>query len=70
MKSVTSFCEEARRVIKNLDPRDELQFIRMRVDGSEIIIAPDSGFNLVVVQAVGPIEPPTRIVQSKYSKIK
>jgi Roadblock/LC7 domain. len=56
-----SLCYAARKTVKNLDPSDELECIRMRANDSiEMILAPDVNGTLVVLQAVPHYEPPYR----------
>ncbi|XP_066910154.1 dynein light chain roadblock-type 1-like [Clytia hemisphaerica] len=50
----------ARKAVKIMDPNDELKFIRMRVKGIEIIIAPDVDGTLAILQNVAPYDPPHR----------
>ena len=40
----------ARYAVKNLDPRDELKFLRIRTKNTEIMLGPESGDTLVVIQ--------------------
>eukprot|EP00794_Sanderia_malayensis_P017720 gene17720-19491_t len=40
----------ARYVVKNLDPRDELKFLRVRTKSTEIMLGPENGDTLVVIQ--------------------
>ena len=54
------FSYEAQKVIKNLDPTDELTFIRMRTKDVEIILAPEENGILGLVQGVLPYDPPYR----------
>ena len=42
----------AQYTIKNLDPRDELKFVRVRTRSSEIMLGPENGDTLVVIQNV------------------
>ena len=58
--SITALCFVAKNTVKNMDPKDDLKFIRMRTQTSEIIIAPDDKGTLSVVQNVEPYEPPYR----------
>lgn len=54
------FSYEARKVVKNLDPNDEITFIRMRTKDVEIILAPEENGTLGLVQSVLPYDPPYR----------
>jgi dynein light chain roadblock-type len=51
---VSQFTVEARGVVKNLDPEDELKFVRIRSKKHEIMIAPEferqREYCLIVVQ--------------------
>lgn len=45
-------CHSARNAIKEVDPTDDLKFIRIRTQTNEIIIAPDQCATLTVFQQV------------------
>lgn len=55
-----TFSYEARKTIKSMDPTDELTIIRMRIKGTEIIIAPEDHGTLALMQSVAPYDPPYR----------
>lgn len=55
-----SLCSVAGKTIKNMDPNDDLKFLRMRTNETEIIIAPEQLATLTIIQAVEPYEPPYR----------
>ena len=42
----------ARYVVKNLDPRDDLKFLRIRTKNTEIMLGPENGDTLVVIQSL------------------
>lgn len=42
----------ARYAVKNLDPRDELKFLRIRTKNAEIMLGPENGDTLVVIQSL------------------
>lgn len=47
---VSSLVDKARMVIRDLDPSNELTFLRLRSKRHEIMIAPDKDFILIVIQ--------------------
>lgn len=51
---VTQLARHAHAFVRNLNPEDSLQFLRLRSNGKEIIIAPnfdkEQSFSLMVVQ--------------------
>ena len=47
---VTHFAKKTRGVIQQLDPENELTFVRVRSKKHEILIAPDDDYTLVVLQ--------------------
>ena len=61
--SVSSLSFIARNIVKNIDPRDHLKFIRMRTKSTEIIISLEDSSTLLVVQQVNPYEKPYRMVK-------
>jgi len=50
---ITLFTEKAKGVIKQLDPDNEVTFLRVRSKKHEILIAPDENYILVVLQNPG-----------------
>lgn len=48
--NIASLTSKARSVIRDLDPQNDLTFLRIRSKKHEIMIAPDKDFLLVVVQ--------------------
>ena len=45
-------CLLAEGAIHNLHPQDEMLFLRIRTKKDEIIVAPDSGYLMIVIQAL------------------
>ena len=45
----------ARYAVKNLDPRDELKFLRVRTKNTEILLGPENGDTLVVIQSLAQV---------------
>ncbi|XP_061723186.1 dynein light chain roadblock-type 2-like [Cydia pomonella] len=45
-----SLVDKAKSVVRDLDPTNELTFLRIRSKRSEIMVAPDKDFILIVVQ--------------------
>eukprot|EP00112_Aurelia_sp_Birch-Aquarium-sp1_P009299 Seg2051.7 transcript_id=Seg2051.7/GoldUCD/mRNA.D3Y31 product="Dynein light chain roadblock-type 2" protein_id=Seg2051.7/GoldUCD/D3Y31 len=45
----------ARYAVKNLDPRDELKFLRVRTKNTEILLGPENGDTLVVIQSLSQV---------------
>ncbi|XP_048001763.1 dynein light chain roadblock-type 2-like [Leguminivora glycinivorella] len=45
-----SLVDKAKAVVRDLDPTNELTFLRIRSKKSEIMVAPDKDFILIVVQ--------------------
>ena len=50
---ITHFTQKAKGVIKQLDPDNEVTFLRVRSKKHEILIAPDENYVLVVLQNPG-----------------
>ena len=46
----------ARSAVRDLDPQNDLQFLRLRSKQHEILVAPDPEFTLIVVQEDAPEE--------------
>jgi len=42
--------QKARSVVREIDPQNDLTFIRIRTKKHEIMIAPDKDYNMVVIQ--------------------
>lgn len=47
---ISSLADKARSVVRDLDPSNDLTFLRIRSKKHEIMVAPDKEFNLIVVQ--------------------
>ncbi|XP_055901576.1 dynein light chain roadblock-type 2-like [Biomphalaria glabrata] len=50
VKHIHEFAIAARRVVGDMDPTDNLVFLRTSSDNFEILISPDEEFTVVVVQ--------------------
>lgn len=51
---MTSLVDKAKAVVRDLDPTNDLTFLRIRSKKSEVMVAPDREFILIVVQ--NPVE--------------
>ena len=51
-KTLPPLVERARFVVRDLDPTDDLTFLRIRADKTEIMIAPGDDYTLIVIQNV------------------
>ncbi|RDD43084.1 Dynein light chain roadblock-type 2 [Trichoplax sp. H2] len=47
---IHSFCSKARGTIREIDPQNDLTFLRIRSKKHEIMIAPDKEYLLLVIQ--------------------
>ncbi|KAJ8976374.1 hypothetical protein NQ317_003228 [Molorchus minor] len=47
---ISSLMDKARSVVRDLDPSNDLTFLRIRSKKHEIMVAPDKEFILIVVQ--------------------
>merc|ERR1711997_1215847 len=47
---VSSITSQAKSVVRDLDPINDLRFLRMRSNKTEILIAPDDDYILIVMQ--------------------
>ncbi|CAG9118840.1 Ddynein light chain roadblock-type 1 [Plutella xylostella] len=47
---MSSLVDKARSVVRDLDPTNELTFLRIRSKKTEVMVAPDKDFILIVVQ--------------------
>ena len=45
-------CLLSEGAVRNIDPLDEMLFFRLRTKKNEIIVAPDHGYLLIVIQSV------------------
>ena len=50
LENFGSLVELARYTVKNLDPTDDLNFLRMRTREYEVMIAPEKEYSLIVLQ--------------------
>lgn len=41
----------ARHTIRDIDPTDDIKFLRVRSNKNELVIAPDAGYTLIVLQS-------------------
>ena len=64
-RSITSLTHTAENAIKNIDPTNELIALRMRTGNKEIIISPENGMTLTVIQIVEPFEATPRVTTEK-----
>ncbi len=53
---ISSLTEKASLLIQTLDPDDDLNFLRIRSKEKEIIVAPDNGFLMMVIQNPNAVE--------------
>eukprot|EP00744_Colponema_vietnamica_P004789 GILI01007096.1.p1 GENE.GILI01007096.1~~GILI01007096.1.p1 ORF type:complete len:103 (-),score=33.07 GILI01007096.1:135-443(-) len=47
---ITALATKARHCVRDLDPTNDLTFLRIRTTKSEILVAPDKDFVLIVIQ--------------------
>ena len=47
---VSGITTQAKSVVRDLDPVNDLRFLRMRSNKTEILIAPDEDYILIVLQ--------------------
>ena len=47
---ITSLATKARHCVRDLDPTNDLTFLRLRTTKSEIMVAPEKDFVLIVIQ--------------------
>ncbi|XP_017784070.1 PREDICTED: dynein light chain roadblock-type 2-like [Nicrophorus vespilloides] len=47
---ISSLADKARSVVRDLDPSNDLTFLRIRSKKHEIMVAPDKEFILIVIQ--------------------
>jgi dynein light chain roadblock-type len=48
--SITQLAAKAKSVVRDLDPQNDLTFLRIRSKRHEIMVAPDKDFLLIVIQ--------------------
>lgn len=53
IKNVHELAIAARRLVRDVDPTDDLMFLRTRSNKDELLISPDEDFTLVVIQGNG-----------------
>ncbi|XP_065051696.1 dynein light chain roadblock-type 1-like [Rhopilema esculentum] len=41
----------ARHTVRDIDPTDDLNFFRMRSKKNELVVAPDQGYTIIVIQS-------------------
>ena len=51
-KSLPGLIERARSMVKDIDPENDLTFLRIRCGTIELLIAPDDDYTLIVAQNV------------------
>ena len=51
-KTLPGLIEKARWMVRDLDPENDLTFLRIRSDTTELMIAPGDDYTLIVVQNV------------------
>jgi dynein light chain roadblock-type len=49
---ITSLAAKARHCVRDLDPTNDLSFLRIRSKKNEIMVAPDKDFILIVIQNI------------------
>ncbi|XP_025413602.1 dynein light chain roadblock-type 2 [Sipha flava] len=47
---IQQLADKARSVVRDLDPSNDLMFLRMRTKKHEIMVAPDKEFIMIVIQ--------------------
>ncbi|CAE8594500.1 unnamed protein product, partial [Polarella glacialis] len=50
---ISQLAAKARSVVRDLDPQNDLTFLRIRSKKQEIMVAPDRDYMLIVIQACG-----------------
>eukprot|EP00164_Ancoracysta_twista_P000751 GFYU01000987.1.p4 GENE.GFYU01000987.1~~GFYU01000987.1.p4 ORF type:complete len:100 (-),score=16.78 GFYU01000987.1:494-793(-) len=53
---ITQLASKARSVVRDLDPQNELTFLRIRSKKHEIMVAPDKEYLLIVIQNPNHVE--------------
>lgn len=49
---ITALAAKARHCVRDLDPTNDLSFLRIRSKKNEIMVAPEKDFVLIVIQSV------------------
>uniref|UniRef100_A0A7S0MD53 Dynein light chain roadblock n=1 Tax=Cryptomonas curvata TaxID=233186 RepID=A0A7S0MD53_9CRYP len=47
---ITQLCSKARSAVRELDPHNDLTFLRIRSKKQEIMVAPDKDYLLIIIQ--------------------
>ncbi|XP_014246023.1 dynein light chain roadblock-type 2-like [Cimex lectularius] len=47
---ITHLCDKARSAVRDLDPNNDLTFLRLRSRKQEILVAPEKSYVLIVIQ--------------------
>mmetsp|Transcript_16086 Transcript_16086/g.39142 ORF Transcript_16086/g.39142 Transcript_16086/m.39142 type:complete len:102 (-) Transcript_16086:121-426(-) len=47
---ITQLCSKARSAVRELDPQNDLTFLRVRSKKHEIMVAPDKDYLLIIIQ--------------------
>ncbi|KAJ1481855.1 putative dynein light chain roadblock-type 2 [Baffinella frigidus] len=47
---ITQLCAKARSAVRELDPQNDLTFLRVRSKKHEILVAPDKDYLLIIIQ--------------------
>mmetsp|Transcript_21896 Transcript_21896/g.34316 ORF Transcript_21896/g.34316 Transcript_21896/m.34316 type:complete len:103 (+) Transcript_21896:71-379(+) len=47
---ITQLCSKARSAVRELDPQNDLTFLRLRSKKHEIMVAPDKDYLLIIIQ--------------------
>merc|ERR1712062_391017 len=47
---IARLSDQARSAIRDLDPTNDITFLRIRSKKNEVLLAPDKDFNLIVIQ--------------------
>lgn len=48
---LSTLCQKSRSAVRELDPSNDVTFLRLRSHKHEILVAPDKEYVLVVIQA-------------------
>ncbi|EAX88042.1 Roadblock/LC7 domain containing protein [Trichomonas vaginalis G3] len=55
-EKLSPLIERARCMVRDLDPTNDLTFLRIRADNYEILVSPGDDYTLIVFQKVTPLE--------------
>lgn len=50
--NISQLATKARSVVRDLDPQNDLTFLRIRSKKHEIMVAPDNEFLLIIIQSL------------------